>query len=452
MSQENLPLSSKAQLSLERVIIRTLREYDVHIEVDECIRNAFKCKLWRMGQQLSKCGGRKRSQLLAEWKASSSVWELTLDLVEVNKHLLRGKRKAEAELSGERAKREKVEGKLKEVTNELQVVKSTCKKAERANKALSCTIAGVGSRKSRKSLCNLSRQRKHERKKQALVNIQAALSFLENDGLKATSVDVTDVTSSQAYVADIQSGSFSSQSCTNQTVQSNTKLDMVLYVKEKFNLSREAYHELSIVVRDLPRSSVVQKRVQELNNKWSIKPCPANLGVQQSRVFTRIQSLINSRKIDPSSENVISLKLTGDGTNLGRNIHIVNFAFTLLQEGALVQSPSGNHTIAILKCRESYSELFTGLSDIREEVCNLSTIVVDGHEFTVNLYLGGDWKFLAVLCGIDAANAHYSCIWCKYPSNEHHNMEKTWSIRASARQRDCGIPAIFAHIPHTLLV
>lgn len=70
-----------------------------------------------------------------------------------------------------------------------------------------------------------------------------------------------------------------------------------------------------------------------------------------------------------------------------------------------------------------------GLSDIQEEVCNLSTIVVDGHEFTVNLYLGGDWKFLAVLCGIDAANAHYSCIWCKCPSNErYNNMEKAWSI------------------------
>ena len=58
----------------------------------------------------------------------------------------------------------------------------------------------------------------------------------------------------------------------------------------------------------------------------------------------------------------------------------------------------------------------------------LSTIVVDGHEFTVNLYLGGDWKFLAVLCGIDAVNAHYSCIWCKCPSNERHNMEKPWSV------------------------
>ena len=102
---------------------------------------------------------------------------------------------------------------------------------------------------------------------------------MENDGLKATLVDVTDVASSQAYVVDIQSGSFSSQSCTKQTVQSNTKLDMVLYVKEKFNLSREAYHKLSMVVRDLPHSSVVQKQVQELNKKWSIKPCPASLGV-----------------------------------------------------------------------------------------------------------------------------------------------------------------------------
>jgi hypothetical protein len=37
-----------------------------------------------MGQRLSKCGGRKRCQFLAEWKAAVSVWELKLDLVNVN--------------------------------------------------------------------------------------------------------------------------------------------------------------------------------------------------------------------------------------------------------------------------------------------------------------------------------------------------------------------------------
>ena len=73
--------------------------------------------------------------------------------------------------------------------------------------------------------------------------------------------------------------------------------------------------------------------------------------------------------------------------------HVVNFAFTLLQEGTLVQSPTDNHTIAILRCHESYCDLFTDLADIRKEVCNLTTLVVDGYEFSVRLYLGGDWKF-----------------------------------------------------------
>ena len=126
--------------------------------------------------------------------------------------------------------------------------------------------------------------------------------------------------------------------------------------------------------------------------------------------MVRIRCLIDSKEINPSVQNVISVKLTGDGTNLGRNIHVVNFAFTLLQEGALVQSPTGNHTIAILRCHESYSDLFTGLADIREEVRNLTTLVVDGYEFSVSFFLGGDWKFLAVVCGIDSANAQYLCI------------------------------------------
>ena len=54
------------------------------------------------------------------------------------------------------------------------------------------------------------------------------------------SVYVADVVCSQTYVVVIQSGRFSSQSCTVQkNVQSNTKLALVL------EGIREAYHELS---------------------------------------------------------------------------------------------------------------------------------------------------------------------------------------------------------------
>lgn len=37
---------------------------------------------------------------------------------------------------------------------------------------------------------------------------------------------------------------------------------------------------------------------------------------------------------------------------------------------------------------------------------------------------GGDLKFLALVCGINAANATYSCVWCKCPAEEHFDMEK----------------------------
>ena len=47
------------------------------------------------------------------------------------------------------------------------------------------------------------------------------------------------------------------------------------------------------------------------------------------------------------------MKLTGDGTNIGKHLHVVNFAFTLLDEGDAAYSASGNHCIAILKESEN---------------------------------------------------------------------------------------------------
>lgn len=67
-------------------------------------------------------------------------------------------------------------------------------------------------------------------------------------------------------------------------------------------------------------------------------------------------------------------------------------------------------------------------------VSDLTVLDVDGGTFTIILSLGGDYKFLAMACGIDTANSHYSCIWCKCPSNERHNMEKVWSITDTTKE------------------
>ena len=55
-------------------------------------------------------------------------------------------------------------------------------------------------------------------------------------------------------------------------------------------------------------------------------------------------------------------------------------------------------------------------------------ITVSGIKFDVHFYLGGDWKFIASVCGLDAANATFSCIWCKCAKTERHSLDSVWSI------------------------
>ena len=123
------------------------------------------------------------------------------------------------------------------------------------------------------------------------------------------------------------------------------------------------------------------------------------------------------------------MKVTGDGTWVGKRLHIVTFGLTLLEEGAAAKS-SGNHSVCLLKQPKDYHNLALGLRDIRDEINQISSdgISVSGKKFNVRFYLGGDWKFIAAVCGLDAANSMFSCIWCKCAKNQHHSLENQWSI------------------------
>jgi len=112
---------------------------------------------------------------------------------------------------------------------------------------------------------------------------------------------------------------------------------------------------------------------------------------------------------------------------VGRNLHLVNFTFTLVDEPQAM-SVAGNYTIAIFEMSEHYEELKTGMQDIAKEVNELKAIELDGESYGVELFLGGDWKFLALVCGLKAANADFSCIWCKCHAHDRWNMDMDWSL------------------------
>ena len=118
----------------------------------------------------------------------------------------------------------------------------------------------------------------------------------------------------------------------------------------------------------------------------------------------------------------VKVKLTGDGTNIGKHLHVVP-----LQSWMKVILP-GNHCIAIFKEAEHYGTLKLCLQDIIQDVEKLTSILVGEIEFAIDYYLGGDWKFLAMVTGIDCATSTYAYIWCKCPAIERYGITQKWSI------------------------
>ena len=166
-----------------------------------------------------------------------------------------------------------------------------------------------------------------------------------------------------------------------------------LYVKDKYSISDQAFHELSAVVSDMPRSYQVKRVTQEMNSGFKITQTPNGvLGVQQSlraHITDRLTYLVQKAAKDGNDiPNTIQIKLTGDGTRIARGFSVVNITFTILEEGAIAHSATGSHVVAIFKFSESYEELLAGLEDICEEAKDLNVITINGKVYNIVLYLG----------------------------------------------------------------
>ena len=235
-------------------------------------------------------------------------------------------------------------------------------------------------------------------------------------------------------------------------------LAMMLYVKDRFSISGAAYHEMGKVCREMPRQYKIKHKIAELNKMWNIQPIPSEIvGVQQSlepRLRSRIQQLERDTPEDaPFKRNrTVQVKLSGDSTNMGKRIQVENFTYTLLDEGEKAYSYEACHPLAMFKAPEKYDTLKLALKDLIAEITTLTSIIVDDKTYTINYYLGGDWKFLALVTGtctliilisisiiiqnfhlssstgIDSASSQYSCIWCKCSSKERYNPEVKWSV------------------------
>ena len=315
------------------MIAKVFKHYAIPLTITEGIRATFRSKLWRMGKRFSKFGSKRRSQQLSSWKdGKDAIWNFTVPECEVNLQLLR-KRSIETRLGEESTKRIKLEKEVKalqnSVNNQAQVISRL-----RSGKPEHCR----GS--SSKLWTAYSRQQQYNKKKKIAHGVKGALSFCENERFKVCSVEVENVDTGNREVLCIANGTFSKAK--EKTTSTEDKVCSSLYVKDRFSVSNEAFHELSMV-SDLPTSFQVKKMTKALNSKFEIRSI-GTIGVQQSLrtcLAIRLTKLVEQSYLPISS--VIRVKLTGDGTQIARGLTVVNIAFTILEERQRACSASGNH-------------------------------------------------------------------------------------------------------------
>ena len=339
-----------------------------------------------MGKKLNKAGA-KRSKILEGWKeGDDSVWELSIDCVTVNKELGTQILSNEKKINKLKQENSSLQAELNGTHQTLKEIQNIQTNLIKTNKRMSSAlVAGPNPKRKKKDLSILSRQQQWNRKKQLHGDVTHALSFLESDRIQPLSVTLS--TGSSTEVLDLQSGTYSKplkNTCTNPLAESP---ELALYVKDHFGLSDTAYHELAMICEQLPRLSKLKKLAKNLNSQWEIKPCPENSGIQQSlksRLITRVQCLLKDEKI--SAGEKLQVKLSGDGTKICRKHNLINFTFTLLNEGSVAMSPSGNHTIAIINGSEKYEHLQIALADIIAEVRELKNLTVQQHNFEIEYF------------------------------------------------------------------
>lgn len=238
-----------------------------------------------------------------------------------------------------------------------------------------------------------SRRRSSDFKKQAI----SALEELGPGPLTVSAIEFHDPVIGKKDTVQLGAGDESEES-RRENVQ---QLNSVVLVKDSANFSHASYHELTQVCEALPKTFKVRDRIRQLNENWDITCLPSGFeGAQQSFVATLRQRIeLLKRRNDPSvAGSTVRVKLSGDGTYIGRNLHVVGFGCQIVGD----RCPNNVQILAVAKIKEQYDDVKAAFANLFEELENFSknpVIAVDGVPFKVELFVGADLKFINMFLG-----------------------------------------------------
>jgi hypothetical protein len=267
---------------------------------------------------------------------------------------------------------------------------------------------------------------------------ECALWFAKSFGLDLTCIKFKDQTSDKNYTFnyDNPSAPSTSESIAEGLEEENesesisdSNVEKILFLLDKFFVSDEFYHELTIAYDDMPRSYLIKQLKSNLNAMCHIESVPGkHPGAQCSfkeLLGQHIKDYIASNPQHDPTNDKIRVKVSMDGARMSRTTNFLIASFSLLESDAA--SSKGNRTIALINGPEDYETVKESLSKSLDEINELldaKLIEIDGVEYKLDIFLGGDYKILLIIMGLSAASSDYACLWCKIFKHDRFDMSK----------------------------
>ena len=198
-----------------------------------------------------------------------------------------------------------------------------------------------------------SKQHQNRIKKQMKEECEATLSFLGLYNFMATKVEVFNHDTEQYdtfNLIDEEQMPHSDTDAANELT--DTQVDDINYwihIKDKLNISNEAWHEMAMKSKSIPNTYQTTQRINELNKYWKIRNTPGEAEGVQISFKESIEEQISNLQIKGDLEgDKIRVKISGDGTCIGKRLKLVNVTYTILNEKEADMSEKSNYVVAIL--------------------------------------------------------------------------------------------------------
>ena len=162
----------------------------------------------------------------------------------------------------------------------------------------------------------------------------------------------------------------------------NIDVDKCLFYKDKISMADHKYISFRIgmgLTNNMVNMRKIKKRKLEINAAVNISPLSTGYYIDPVMyIKLRLTHYLKYSTPALETKNKIWIKLSADGTSLSRNVKIVNFVFSIINEGIKAATATGSYRIAAFKIeKEDYASINEWLPFLWEQMKVLKKINYD---------------------------------------------------------------------------